>query len=473
MKKRFYLTTAIAYVNQNPHIGFALELLYADVLARYRRMMGDEVWFLTGTDEHGQKIAHIAHEHKKNPQAWADMVAKKVRELTKTWNISNDDFIRTTEPRHERGAQAFWRAAMKRGDIYKKSYRALYCEGCESFKTKKDLVDGKCPDHQRVVQEVEEENYFFALSKYQKKLEALFKKQKQFVIPDTKRNEMLQVLKEGVEDVSISRSRANLQWGVPVPGDTDQVMYVWFDALTNYVTALGYGSKNTEKLKKYWPADAHIIGKEINRFHSLLWPAMLWSAGLPIPKQIAVHGWITVDGQKMSKTLGNVIDPFELAQKYPLDAVRYFFLREISFDNDGDFSYERFKGRYAADLGNELGNLIMRTRALQKKMKSLSLPATVKTERWSRVAPTYRAYHKAMQSFAFDEALEAIWKLLARANKRISDEKPWEDTASIRNRKCIAETIQELRHVQQMLVPFMPTTAAHLFKQRGPLFPRL
>lgn len=473
MKKKFYLTTAIAYVNQNPHIGFALELLYADVLARYRRMTGNEMWFLTGTDEHGQKIAHIAHEHDKNPQAWADMVAKKMRELTKTWNISNDDFIRTTEPRHERGAQAFWRAAMKRGDIYKKSYRALYCEGCESFKTGKDLVDGKCPDHQRTLQPIEEENYFFALSKYQNKLAALFKKQKDFVVPETKRNEMLQVLKEGVEDISISRSCKNLTWGVPVPNDPEQVMYVWFDALTNYVTALGYGNKNTAKLKKFWPADVHIIGKEINRFHSLLWPAMLWSAGLPIPKQIAVHGWITVDGQKMSKTIGNVIDPFELVQKYPLDAVRYFFLREIPFDNDGDFSYERFKQRYTSDLANEFGNLIMRVRTLYKKMKPMPMPANVQEERWSRVAPTYRAYHKAMRQFAFDDALETVWKLLSRANRRISDEKPWENIVASRSRKCITETVYELQHVQCMLAPFMPTISKNMLKQSGPLFPRL
>lgn len=470
--KKFYITTSIPYANQPPHIGFVLELLYADVLARYRRMIGDEVWFLTGTDEHGQKIARVAKEHNMNPQKWTDNIAKLVRELTKAWNITNDDFIRTTEARHEPGAQTFWRAAMKSGDLYKKSYTALYCEGCESFKTEKDLVDGKCPDHQKAPEPIEEENYFFKLSKYQKPIQKLFKERPDFVVPESKRNEMLHILEEGLEDISVSRSREHLQWGIPVPDDDTQVMYVWFDALTNYVTALGYGSKDDSALKKYWPADAHIIGKDINRFHSLLWPAMLMSAGLEMPKKIAVHGWITVDGQKMSKTLGNVIDPFELVQKYPLDAVRYFFLREIPFDNDGDFSYERFRGRYTADLANELGNLIMRASALSKKMKPMPLSAQVKTEWWSRVAPTYRAYHKAMQTFAFDDALEAIWKLLGRANKRISDEKPWEDVAAVRSRKCIAETMHELYHVQRMLTPFMPDIAARLFKQRGPLFPR-
>ncbi|MEK7532783.1 MAG: methionine--tRNA ligase, partial [Patescibacteria group bacterium] len=235
---KFYLTTAIVYTNQEPHIGFALELLYADVIARYFRAQGEDVWFLTGTDEHGQKIAKAAKEHDVNPQKWTDTIAKRVQELTKAWNISHDDFIRTTESRHEQGAQAFWRAAMKNGDLYKKSYTALYCEGCESFKTAKDLVDNKCPDHQKKLEAVEEENYFFALSKYQKKIETLFKKQPDFVVPESKRNEMLNVLKDGLEDISVSRSTEHLQWGIPVPDDDTQVMYVWFDALTNYVTAL-------------------------------------------------------------------------------------------------------------------------------------------------------------------------------------------------------------------------------------------
>ena len=479
-KKKFYLTSAIVYTNQNPHIGFALELLYADVLARYHRAEGEDVWFLTGTDEHGQKIAKVAKAHNMDSQKWTNAIAGRVKELTRAWNISNDDFIRTTETRHERGAQKFWTAAAKRGDIYKKTYSALYCEGCEAFKTAKDLdAEGKCPDHKIAPAIVEEENYFFKLSAYQKKLEALFRKNKKFVVPETKRNEMREVLKGGLDDISISRSRKNLTWGVPVPSDKEQVMYVWFDALTNYVTALGYAT-NAAKFKRFWPADAHIIGKEINRFHSLLWPAMLMSAGLKVPKQIAVHGWITVDGQKMSKTLGNVIDPFDLAQKYPLDAIRYFFMREIPFDNDGDFSFERFQNRYSADLANDLGNLLMRVITLSAKggygtYGSLRYTTMAHPKRMKKV---WLAYKKAMQNFAFHAALDIVWKYIATANKRLTDEKPWENLASKKSEKCVGEILAELFHVAYLIAPFMPETSEKMLKQiktlkAAPLFPRL
>lgn len=478
--KKFYLTTAIVYTNQDPHIGFALELLYADVLARYHRGEGEHVWFLTGTDEHGQKIAKVAEAHKMDPKQWTDKIAVRVKELTKKWNISNDDFIRTSDMRHKRGAQKFWEAAAKRGDIYKKSYRALYCVGCEAFKTEKDLLNGVCPDHKTAPTIVEEENYFFRLSAYQKKLEALFRKNKTFVIPATKRNEMHEILKGGLEDISISRSRKNLTWGVPVPKDKDQVMYVWFDALTNYVTALGYGSPNPAKFKKFWPADVHIIGKEINRFHSLLWPAMLMSAGLKVPKQIAVHGWITVDGQKMSKSLGNVIDPFELSSRYPLDAIRYFFMREIPFDNDGDFSFDRFQKRYAADLANDLGNLLMRVITLSVKggygtYGSLRYITMAHAKRMKKLG---LAYKKAMQNFAFHAALDAVWEYIATANKRLTDEKPWENLASKKSETCVGEILAELVAVAYLIAPFMPETSEKMLKQiknlkTEPLFPRL
>jgi methionyl-tRNA synthetase len=357
MKPNYYLSTAIPYANAAPHIGYALEALYADAMARYQRLLGHEVFFLIGTDEHGQKMWRTAQEAGRPVGEYAAEKSALFQELADEYNITNDDFIRTTEARHMKGAQAFWAACLENGDIYKKQYVGLYCVGCEGFKTEKDLVEGKCPDHNRLPEEISEENYFFRLSKYQEPLQFLFDKNKEFVVPESRFNEMKNLLKNGLEDVSISRSVEKLTWGIPVPGDESQVMYVWFDALTNYITALGYGSGNEEKFKKFWPG-THIVGKEINRFHSLLWPAMLMSAQLDVPKQIAVHGWITVDGQKMSKSVGNVINPLELVQEFPLEAVRYFLLREIPFDNDGDYTRQKFMDRYVGDLANGIGNLI-------------------------------------------------------------------------------------------------------------------
>ncbi len=299
MKKPVYITTAIAYANAGPHIGHALEFLYGDVMARYQRLIGNEVLFLTGTDEHGQKVLKTAKDQGKDVEIFASEKSALFQKLADEWNISNDDFIRTTEERHIAAAQKFWTTAAESGDIYKKSYTGLYCIGCERFITEKDLVDGKCPDHLKEPETVTEENYFFRLSRYQEPLEFLFKERPDFVYPKTRYNEMLNLLKDGLEDISISRVKEKLPWGIPVPGDEAQVMYVWFDALINYISALGYGSENDEKISKFWPG-INMVGKEINRFHSLLWPAMLMSAHLDPPAQIAVHGWMTVSYIKIN-----------------------------------------------------------------------------------------------------------------------------------------------------------------------------
>jgi len=471
-KETQYFTTAIAYVNAPPHIGFALELLYTDVMARYQRLLGKEVRFLTGTDEHGQKIYKTARDSGQSVDEFTDSMSAKFSELADLWNISNDDFIRTTENRHILGAQKFWQKSMDNGDIYKKTYKGLYCVGCESFKTEKDLIDGKCPDHKREPELLEEENYFFKLSNYQKKLEALFEKKKNFVLTESRYNEMYNILKNGLEDVSISRSSDKLPWGIPVPGDDTQVMYVWFDALTNYITALGYGSSDEKLFDKFWPA-IHVVGKEINRFHSLLWPAMLLSAGVELPEQIAVHGWMTVNGQKMSKSLGNVIDPLEIIKLFPLEAVRYFLMREIPFDNDGDFSDDKFKERYTADLANGLGNFTSRVLTMVEKYSNNEVPKVtlvdtapidlLKKEIWPN-------YLELMSKWKFGHALEAVWKFITFCDQTISDKKPWimvKDGQQEEVNNLLYHLCESLRHIAIMIYPIMPETAEKIIFQLG------
>ncbi|MEK7131291.1 MAG: methionine--tRNA ligase, partial [Patescibacteria group bacterium] len=425
----------------------------------------------TGTDEHGQKMLHTAKEAGQPVEKFAAEKSAKFLSLTDQWNISNNDFIRTTEERHIAGAQEFWKKSIKNGDIYKKTYTGLYCVGCEAFKTEKDLVDGKCPDHHIIPETVSEENYFFCLSKYQKDLESLFKKQPNFVYPESRFNEMKNILKTGLEDVSISRAKAKLPWGVPVPDDDQQVMYVWFDALTNYLTALGWGTKSNKLFKKYWPADAHVIGKEINRFHSLLWPAMLMSVGVELPKQIAVHGWITVDNQKMSKSVGNVINPLELTQKYPLEAARYFLMREIQFDNDGDFSNAKFNERYEANLANGLGNFANRVLVMIEKYCDGVIPKTTEINREMADYLTktiFVDYNRAMNVWHFDRALESIWKFISYCDQMISDKQPWAMMKAGKEkevRNILHHLAESLRHIAIMIWPIMPETSEKLFAQ--------
>lgn len=473
MKNKYYLTTAIPYANAEPHIGHALEFLYTDVMARYQRLLGKDVYFLTGTDEHGQKVLKTARDFGKSVEDFAAEKSATYSNMIDQWNISNNDFIRTTEERHMKSAQEFWKKSLANGDIFKKSYTGLYCIGCESFKLEKDLVDGKCPDHNKVPEELSEENYFFKLSKYQKDIESLFEKNPEFVYPEHRFKEMKNMLKNGLDDVSISRVKDKLPWGIAVPDDETQVMYVWFDALTNYITALGWGSDEDKLFKKFWPVDAHVIGKEINRFHSLLWPAMLMSAGVELPKQIAVHGWITVDGQKMSKSIGNVVDPIELVQKYPIEAVRYFLMREIQFDNDGDFSYTKFNERYQADLANGLGNLTNRIMVMIEKYCDSLVPEV--TEANSEIIEflsktIYVDYAKSMDIWRFDRALESVWKFVSYCDQMISDRQPWammKVGKEVEVKDMLYHLAEGLRHIAVMIWPIMPETAEKIFSQLG------
>ncbi|MCX6782153.1 MAG: methionine--tRNA ligase [Candidatus Magasanikbacteria bacterium] len=470
---KFYITAALPYANENPHIGHAILFLYTDVMARYQRMLGKDVYFVTGTDEHGQKMFRSAKEHGLPVEDYCSEKSAVFQNLADQWNITNDDFIRTTENRHIEAAQKFWLAAVESGDIYKKKYTGLYCVGCEAYKTEKDLVGGKCPDHQKEPEVLEEENYFFRLSKYQEPLELLYEQQPEFVYPQNRYNEMHNILKNGLEDISVSRSTDKLTWGVPVPNDPTQVMYVWFDALTNYITALGYGSTNDTLFNKYWPADAHVVGKEINRFHSLLWPAMLMSAGLELPKMIAAHGWITIDGQKMSKSVGNVIDPLKMSSDYPIDAVRYFFMRELPFDSDGDYSEDKFIARYNGDLANGIGNLTNRIVVMIEKYCAGTVPEVKNIDHEmidylkEKIWP---AYEENMAKFRFDKALESVWAFITHCDQKISDVQPWamaKDGKTDEVNDLLYHLAESLRQIAVMIWPIMPEAAERILGQLG------
>ena len=479
--KKFYIATSIAYTNSLPHIGFALELIQADVVARYNSLLGKDVWFLTGTDEHGSKIARKAKEEGKTPQVFCDEISAKFKELKAVLDLSCDDFIRTTDrKRHWPTVQAIWKILEAKGDLGKRKYKGLYCVGCEAFVTQRDLVEGKCPLHNKEPEIVEEENYFFKLSRYQSQLKEILENNKIKIFPAGRKNEMLNFIKEGLEDVSCSRDSKVLGWGVPVPGDDSQRIYVWFEALINYLSALGYLTADDEKFRKYWPCDVHFIGKDIARFHVLLWPAMLLGLGLALPKNIFIHGFITAEGQKMSKSLGNVVDPFLLVEKYGTDPVRYFLLREISPTEDGDFSYEKFEERYNADLANGIGNLTARviTLAEKLKVKSAKCKVAVKSLKLTEIKERYAL---AMQNFSFNEALGAVWELISFCDKYVNDNKPWEvgnEKLKMKNEKVVGDLLLALQEIAELLKPFMPQTAEKILQQitsgkSEPLFPRI
>jgi len=478
-QSKFYITTSIAYTNAPPHIGFALELLQADVLARYNRIQKKEVYFLTGTDEHGSKVEKAAREKNLTPQEFVDQIAQKFLELTKTLNISNDDFIRTTDKiRHWPAVKKVWQNLSENGDLYKQKYKGLYCSGCEAFLTEKDLVNGKCPNHQIKPQVVEEENYFFRLSKYQEKLKSIIENEEIKIIPEERKKEVLSFINQGLKDISFSRSKEKLKWGFPVPGDDSQVIYVWCDALTNYISALGYAD-NSELFQKFWPADVHCIGKDILRFHAIYWPAMLLSLDLPLPKTILVHGFITVEGQKMSKSLGNVIDPFELVEKYGQDAVRYYLLREIPTTKDGDFSYSKFEKRYNDDLAKGLGNLVARVIGIARKLKTQNskLKTTTQNAKLQNIVKiAQRKYHKAIEEFKLNEALAIIWELIGFCDKYIEEKRLWEEKEE--NKQEIGNLVETIKEIAKLLEPFLPKTSEKIVEQLEtgdltPLFPRL
>jgi methionyl-tRNA synthetase len=455
---KFYVTTSIPYVNGEPHIGFAMELLQADVLARYARQQGKEVIFSTGTDEHGGKIAEKAEEKGVKPLEFADEISKAFSDMAKLVDASNDRFIRTTQKAHEERAQLIWKA-LNKDDIYKGSYVGWYCTGDEAFFTETEVKENKgiCPAHNRPYDKIEEENYFFKLSKYTEQVGDAIKSGKLRVIPDTKRNEILSVINSGLTDISISRPKEKISWGVPVPGDKTQVMYVWFEALMNYITVLGYPEH--EDFKKFWPADVQIIGKDIIRFHAAIWPAMLMSLGLELPKALYAHGFVTVDGKKMSKSLGNVISPKQLVAKYGVDAFRYYFLRHVPSYNDGDFTQEQFDRAYNNELANELGNAVGRTVAMIQKYQNGTIGEIPEAE---HDTAEYRA---AIDNCQFDRALDEVWEQVRGLNAYIDIEKPWslaKEGDDEHLREVLAYQAGCLVEIADLLEPFMPVTATKI-----------
>jgi methionyl-tRNA synthetase len=415
---KFYITTSIPYANGDPHIGFAMELIQADVLARYHRQRGDDTFFLTGIDQNGLKNHQTASQQGIPTADFVEQRSATFEKLTRTANVSNDDYIKTTDQeRHWPAAQALWRALVKNGDIYLKKYKGLYSVRAERFVTQKELDEDNGREHSKI-EEIEEENYFFALSKYQDKLRDLISSGQMRIIPDSKKQEMLNFIDQGLEDISFSRAADKLPWGVPVPDDPNQIMYVWCDALTNYISALGFGSADDSLMKTYWPADVHLIGKDIVRFHALYWPAMLMAAGLSVPRNIYVHGFINVEGQKMSKSLGNVISPFDLIDRFGVDPVRYYFLREIPTTGDGDFSENRFRDRYNDDLANGLGNLVARVAKLCQKSGATFDNAKTKFADDDR-------FEQAMVNFELNRALEYVWEKIKASDQFINETKPW------------------------------------------------
>ncbi len=472
--KKFYITTAIDYVNGLPHIGHALEKIQTDVVARHHRSLGENVLFLTGTDENSLKNVQAAEKEGITVQELVDRNSQVFYDLKHVLNLSFDDFIRTTEKRHIQGVEKLWKTCQK--DIYKKTYEGLYCVGCEAFYKESELVNGLCPEHKKAPELVKEENYFFKLSKYQKQLKELIEKDELKIIPETRKNEVLSFINSGLEDICISRSKERAHgWGISVPGDPNQIVWVWFDALGNYITAVGYGS-DEDKFKDLWPADIHFIGKGILRFHSIYWPAMLLSAGLALPKSIFVHGYITVDGGKMSKSIGNVINPIELVEKYGTEPVRYFLLREMPSTQDGDFTYEKFEDRYIADLSRGLGNFVARVVTLATKLKNrgsiygsegkeenevLFAPQNLKLK--NEIENAQETWKKSLDELKFNEALVAIWKLIGFCDKYIEQTKPWEE--SDKQGQVINDLLLALSNIAKMLKPFLPEASEKITKQ--------
>lgn len=450
----YFVTTAIPYVNAEPHIGTTLDFLCADVLARAARAQNKTVLFSTGTDEHGGKIAEKAAELKITPKEFADQMSQKFRDLAKELNISNDRFIRTTDAGHEQRAQLIWKALQK--DIYKGKYTGWYCTGDEAFFTEAVVKanNGVCPNHNRKYEKIEEENYFFKLSAYAPKVQADIDSGAFRIIPASRKHEILQVFKEGLEDISISRPKDKISWGVPVPGDDTQVMYVWFEALMNYLTVLGYPEH--EDFKKFWPPSAQVIGKDILRFHAAIWPGMLLGLGLPLPKALYVHGFITVSGQKMSKSIGNVIKPQDIIQEYGVDAFRYYFLRHIPSYEDGDFSPERLRAAYNNELGNELGNAVQRTAAMITQYQNSVIGKSPESEH------DQAQYWDAIENCRFDQALDHVWEQVRGLNQYIEEQKPWAiNKAGDKDHlsEVLAYQVSCLLEIAEMLSPFMPETA--------------
>lgn len=472
----YYVTTSIPYVNGEPHIGHALEFIYADVLARAARLQRTPVIFSTGTDEHGGKIAEKAAELELEPKAYVDGMVQKFKDLQQQLNISNDRFVRTTDAGHEQRAQLIWKTLAS--DIYKGSYEGWYCTGCETFAPEAVVKanNGMCPEHNRPYEKLKEDNYFFRLSKYTPQIKEAIISDQLRILPETRKNEILNVINEGLEDISISRPKDKISWGIPVPDDPNQVMYVWFEALLNYITVLGYPEH--QDFKDFWPANVQIIGKDIIRFHAAIWPAILFALKLPPQKTLYVHGFVTVDGKKMGKSLGNSITPGEILAQYNQDVFRYFFMRHIPSYSDGDFSWKRLEEVYNGELANELGNAVQRTAAMILKYEQGVIGDIPKVEH----DPSQ--YHQYLEDCRFDKALEEVWERVRGLNQYIEEQKPWEIAKSKDEnhlREVLAYQVACLLQIADLLEPFMPSTAVkirHVFNEgvirpiEGTLFPR-